>query len=205
MGTSTEHWDGVYTRLDETQVSWFLDTPTSSLELLDAAGVGPQHSVVDVGAGAARLVDALLQRGFTDLTALDVSDAGLARARRRLGPAAAQVRWEVADLLDWTPGRSFEVWHDRAVFHFLVDPDDRARYREVLTSALAPGALVVVGTFAQDGPQRCSDLPVARYDADGLAEALGDGLEVLDTRREEHRTPWDAVQTFTWLTLRRRS
>lgn len=198
-------WDAVYTRLDETQVSWFEPEPTCSLEMLDAVGAKPAHPVIDVGAGASRLVDALLARGYADVTALDVSDDGLAVTRQRLGAAADRVHWIVTDLLAWTPQRRFEVWHDRAVFHFLTDPDDQARYRDLLDTALAPDARVVIGTFAEDGPQHCSGLPTARYSTTDLARTLGDRFEVITTRREPHRTPSGAVQPFTWLALRRRA
>ncbi|WP_300011281.1 class I SAM-dependent methyltransferase [Pseudonocardia sp.] len=197
--TAAQHWAEVYTRRGDTQVSWFTADPACSLELIGAAD--PRLPAVDIGAGASRLVDALLDRGFTDLTALDVSDDGLAHSRARLGAAADRVHWVVTDVLDWAPDRRFGLWHDRAVFHFLTDPADRQRYRDLLRVALAPGALVVVGTFAADGPEYCSGLPTARYSPDELAAALGD-LEVVERRREEHRTPAGGVQPFTWLALR---
>lgn len=196
------HWAEVYTRRGDTQVSWYSPDPGVSLELIDAGAADPRLPAVDVGAGASRLVDALLQRGFADLTALDVSDDGLAHIRERLGPAATAVRWTVTDLLDWEPDRRFGLWHDRAVFHFLTHPADRDRYRDLLAAALAPGALVVVGTFAADGPDFCSGLPTARYAPDELAAELGAGLAVVARRREEHRTPGGGVQAFTWLALR---
>ncbi len=199
-----EHWAQVYGRRGDTQVSWFAAEPAQSLALLDACGVDPRMPAIDVGAGAARMVDALLTRGFADVTALDVADDGLSYARERLGAAAGQVRWVVTDLLDWVPDRRFGFWHDRAVFHFLTDPADRRRYRELLAAALAPGALVVIGTFAADGPPSCSGLPTARYSPGELAAELGDGLRVVAARREEHRTPTGAVQPFTWLALERR-
>lgn len=199
-----QHWADVYTSRGATQVSWYQAAPTQALELIDStAGLNPELPAVDVGAGASRLVDALLARGFTDLTALDVSDDGLAHSRARLGTDAQRVRWTVVDVLDWAPDRRFGLWHDRAVFHFLTDPADRARYRELLETALAPGALVVIGTFAVDGPESCSGLPTVRYRPDELAAALGPGLRVVAERREEHVTPWGAVQPFTWVALRR--
>lgn len=203
----SQHWAEVYTRRGDTLVSWYAPEPGMSLELIDAGAADPRLPAVDVGAGASRLVDALLVRGFADVTALDVSDDGLAHARSRLdvagmGAAAAGVHWTVTDLLDWRPDRRFGLWHDRAVFHFLTDPADRARYRDLLTEALAPGGLVVVGTFADDGPESCSGLPTARYGPEELAVELGDGLTVLAQRREEHRTPAGGSQMFTWLALR---
>lgn len=197
-----QHWAEVYTRRGDTQVSWYAPEPKVSLELIDAGAADPRLPAVDVGAGASRLVDALLERGFADVTALDVSDDGLAHARARLGAAASGVDWVVTDLLDWRPDRRVGLWHDRAVFHFLTDPADRAHYRDLLAAALAPGALVVVGTFAADGPESCSGLPTARYGPDELAAELGAGLTVLAQRREEHRTPAGGSQMFTWLALR---
>jgi SAM-dependent methyltransferase len=202
-GERAGHWDAVYGRSAEDAVSWFESEPRFSLELLDLLGVELTDPVIDVGAGASRLVDALLGRGFSDVTVLDVSDVGLAKARRRLGDRAERVRWVVADLLSWQPARRYRVWHDRAVFHFLTDPADQARYRELLGAALAPGAAVVVGTFAVDGPDHCSGLPTARYSPQQLSRVLGAGIEPVMSRRELHRTPWDAVQAFTWLAARR--
>lgn len=199
-----QHWAEVYTRRGDTQVSWYTAEPSPAHALIDAAaGLDPGLPAVDVGAGASRFVDALLARGFTDVTALDVSDDGLAHSRARLGAAAQRVRWTVVDVLDWVPDRRFGLWHDRALFHFLTEERDRARYRDLLESALAPDALVVVGTFAADGPEQCSGLPTSRYGPAELAAALGSGLRVVAHRREEHVTPAGGVQPFTWLALRR--
>jgi hypothetical protein len=198
------HWDAVYGRSDESTVSWFEPEPAMSLELLDLVGADADDAVIDVGAGASLLVDALLARRFTDVTLLDVSEVGLAQARRRLGEAARRVQWLVSDLVSWRPARRYRIWHDRAVFHFLTEPADQARYRELLDAALVPGAGAVVGTFAADGPDQCSGLPTARYSPETLAAALGSSIEPLASRREIHRTPWGAIQPFTWLAGRRR-
>jgi hypothetical protein len=203
-GERARHWDAVYGSSAEDTVSWFEFEPTLSLELLDFVGAAPTDPIIDVGAGASRLVDALLGRGFSDVTVLDVSDVGLAKARRRLGHRAEQVHWVVADLLSWQPPRRYRVWHDRAVFHFLTAPMDQVRYRELLAAALAPGAAVVVGTFASDGPDHCSGLPTARYSPEQLSTALGTGIVPVASRRELHRTPSGAVQPFTWLAARHR-
>lgn len=203
-GERAAHWSETYTRRGDTQVSWFSAEPASSLTMIDAGDPDRTQPAIDVGAGASRLVDALLDRGFDEVTVLDVADDGLAHTRERLGVRTDRLRCVVSDVLDWVPDRRFGLWHDRAVFHFLIDPADRQRYRDVLASALAPGALVVIGTFAEDGPESCSGLPTARYSAAGLGAEFGDGFEVVAQRREEHCTPWGTVQPFTWLALRRR-
>jgi hypothetical protein len=195
----------VYGRSAEDAVSWFEPEPTLSLELLDLIKAVPAEPIIDVGAGASRLVDALLGRGFSDVTVLDVSDVGLSKARRHLGQRAEQVHWEVADLLSWQPTRRYRMWHDRAVFHFLTDPADQVRYRELLGAALEPGAAVVVGTFAADGPDHCSGLPTARYSPEQLRRVLGTGIVPVASRRKLHRTPSGVVQPFTWLAARRSS
>lgn len=203
-GARAGHWDAVYGQLEEHAVSWFEPEPAMSLEMFDRLGASSSGAVVDVGGGASRLVDALLARGFSDVTVLDVSDVGLAKARQRLGDRARQVQWVVADLLSWEPPRRYRIWHDRAVFHFLNDPADQARYRQLLDAALVPGAGIVIGTFAADGPDHCSGLRTARYSPEQLSTVLGTSIEPVSSRRELHRTPFGAVQPFTWLAARRR-
>jgi 2-polyprenyl-3-methyl-5-hydroxy-6-metoxy-1,4-benzoquinol methylase len=160
------------------------------------------RSVVDVGGGASLLVDRLLEQGVTDVTVVDIAAWALQVSRDRLGPAGASVRWLVRDVVTWRPERTFDVWHDRAVFHFLVDPADRAAYRRTMYAALAPTGSVVIGTFADDGPSHCSGLPVACYSPEQLAAEFPD-LRVVGTQREEHHTPTGGVQPFTWLVLSR--
>jgi SAM-dependent methyltransferase len=172
--------------------------------VIDLTGIGPDEAVLDVGGGAAPLAGALLARGFADLTVLDLSVVALQASRARLGPAGARIRWVQADVLDWIPDRSYGLWHDRALFHFLVDAEDRERYVTTARSAIRPGGHAVVGTFAGDGPATCSGLPVARYSAHALADSFGAGFALVDFRRQEHRTPGGSVQFFTWVAMRRR-
>ena len=193
-----EHWDTAYSTRGVEGVSWYQAVPAVSLELVEALGTPRDASVIDVGAGASFLVDELVARGFTDLTVVDLSTSALEAARRRL-PADAPVRWVVADVLEWEPDRLYDLWHDRAVFHFLVAAFDRERYVATLRRAVAPDGKVIVGTFAEDGPEMCSGLPVSRYSAADLSAELGDALDVLETRRERHVTPRGAVQPFTWV------
>lgn len=199
----SEHWDAVYDSKGPDQVSWFQTEPAVSLQLIEGLGLDPGDPVVDVGGGASTLVDRLLERGHTDLTVLDVSDHALDLARHRLGEQAARVRWETADVLGWSPPRCFALWHDRAVFHFLTDPTDRDRYRRRAAVGIRPGGHLIVATFAADGPEACSGLPVARYAPDELGAAFGDGFTIVATRREHHHTPTGAHQPFTWLLARR--
>ncbi|MEV0273660.1 class I SAM-dependent methyltransferase [Hamadaea sp. NPDC050747] len=200
---TAQHWRRTYDTKGVDEVSWYQTDPAVSLRLLTAAGLSPASRVLDVGGGASVLADRLLDAGIGDVTVLDIADSALSAARTRLGERAGAVTWLVRDVLAWNPEPRYDLWHDRAVFHFLTDPADRDRYRRVLAAGLAPGGHVVIGTFAADGPQSCSGLPVARYDADQLA-AQFPGFEPIESAREEHHTPWDSVQPFTWLVLRRR-
>lgn len=198
-----DHWENVYTSKGENQVSWFQETPALSLELLRLAGAEPGSGIIDVGGGASRLVDALVSQGFEDVTVLDLSAAALASAQARMGDTATRVTWIAADVTAWEPLRSYDVWHDRAAFHFLTEPGDQAAYVARLRRALRPGGHAIIGTFAPDGPERCSGLLVSRYDQSSLATTLGTGFEVIDTRRHEHVTPWGATQKFQFTTFRR--
>jgi trans-aconitate methyltransferase len=176
--------------------------PAVSLELIDRAGLGPRARVVDIGAGASRLVDCLLERGYRDITVLDLSAAALAQSRARVGDADG-VTWVVADVLTWQPAGPYDLWHDRAAFHFLTEADDRRAYVATLRKALRPGGHAVIGTFAPDGPERCSGLPVMRHDADSLQRELGSGFAVVDALRHEHRTPAGNPQMFQFALFRR--
>lgn len=195
------HWDKAYTEKSETQLSWFQDVPARSLAMIAAAS--SHGALIDVGGGASRLVDALLEAGRTDITVLDISQAALDHARARLGPRAAQVHWICADITQWRPERVWDVWHDRAVFHFLTQPEAQDAYIAALTAATRPGAAVILSTFAPDGPERCSGLPVQRYSAAGLAARLGAGFALTDQAAERHVTPWGSIQSFTYAAFRR--
>lgn len=192
------HWDAAYTARGVQGASWYQAEASFSLELIDALGVTPDAAVVDVGGGASVFAERLAARGFRDVSVLDVSAEALAEARRRAGEGAP-IRWLREDLLTWRPERLFDVWHDRAVFHFLVAPADRDRYLATLRAALQPGGAVLLATFAADGPEKCSGLPTARYAASELAAVLGPEFELVEARREEHVTPAGAVQPFTWI------
>jgi SAM-dependent methyltransferase len=188
------HWENVYTTKDEKAVSWFQERPDISLNLIRATGVDASASIIDIGGGASRLIDVLIGEGFKATTVLDLSEKALATSKARLGARAAHVQWVVADITTWEPSQTYDVWHDRAALHFLTDPKDRAAYAERVTKAVRPGGHVIIGTFAPDGPERCSGLPVVRHDARTLGELLGPSFELVESKRHEHKTPGGVIQ-----------
>ena len=205
MSDRTTHWQNVYATQGEAEVSWYQDSPTISLDLIRAAAPDRDAAIIDIGGGASRLVDALLQHGYRDVAVLDLSANALDAAKTRLGDAASRADWIVADATTWRPPKTYQVWHDRAAFHFLTDPADRAAYIARLRSALAPGGHVIIATFAPDGPEKCSGLPVQRHDSASLLAELGPEFTLIETRRETHHTPWDSTQAFQFSRFRRRS
>jgi hypothetical protein len=198
-----DHWDTAYRDRGEAGVSWYQPTANVSLDLIDRLAIPSDAGVIDIGGGASPLVDGLIARGFSDLTVLDVSTRALETVRLRLG-AGASVVLVRADLLEWKPQRRYDLWHDRAVFHFLVAEHDRGTYLRFLRSSLVNGGTVILATFAADGPEYCSGLPVSRYGPDELARALGGDFVILDAEREEHVTPGGVIQPFTWVAARLR-
>ena len=199
------HWENVYQTKGERDVSWFQETPRLSLEFIQSAGLKSDAPIIDIGGGASRLVDALLDAGFENITVLDISEKALAKSKSRLGTRGARVRWVVSDVTSWEPIETYVVWHDRAAFHFLTDPNDRAAYVERLLCAVRPGGHVIIGTFALDGPEKCSGLPVVRYDAASLARSSGTHSIFLDSRNDGHQTPMGAIQRFQFSCFRRLS
>lgn len=197
------HWRKVYREAGADAVSWYEAEPRASLEALGRAGVSGARSLVDVGGGASRLVDQLMDRGWSDLTVVDIASEALAVSRERLGDRASGVTWMAADVSQWKPSRSFQIWHDRAVFHFMTEPEQRAGYRTALRLGTSQGSLVVIATFALTGPERCSGLPVRRYDARTLAAEFSDHFELIDSWQDDHVTPNGRVQPFLWSVLKR--
>ncbi|HTV52296.1 MAG TPA: class I SAM-dependent methyltransferase [Steroidobacteraceae bacterium] len=200
-----EHWESLYRRKRGPTVSWYRAHLDLSLAWIEKAGLQRQDPIIDVGGGASTLVDDLIARGHTRLTVLDVSEAALAQARARLGERAAGVHWLCADMTRaMLPRAHFRLWHDRAAFHFLTEPEDRRRYCSQASEALAPGGRLILASFAPDGPERCSGRPVRRYDTVALAQELGADFEALEDARELHVTPAGAMQAFSYVCLRRR-
>lgn len=197
------HWDNAYQSKGEAGVSWFQARPAISLELIQQCGAAPATRIIDIGGGASRLVDALLEEGMRDIAVLDLSAAAFDAAKARLGEAAASVDWIVADVTEWQPSRTYDIWHDRAAFHFLTATADRDAYIERLHAAVAPGGHAIIATFAEDGPERCSGLPVMRYDPAALAQIIGPSFTLVDQRHHVHTTPWGSTQAFQFSVLNR--
>jgi len=199
-----EHWDKVYETKATDSVSWFQEHADQSLRLIRGTGVPLSASIIDVGGGASTLVDDLLDAGFQSLTVLDLSGTALKAAQHRLGPKAQSVRWLEANITDaQLPAHGYDVWHDRAVFHFLTSPEDRHAYVEKVLRAVKPGGHVIVATFAEDGPTQCSGLPVMRYSAGELHSEFGSPFTLLKHEKEEHRTPTGTVQAFVYCYCRK--
>lgn len=202
--TTREHWDQAYASKAPEEVSWYRAHLEHSLAVVERAVPDRAAAIVDVGGGASTLVDDLLARGYSNVTVLDISPRALEHAKARLGTAATSVRWVTGDIttLD-LPGGAFAFWHDRAVFHFLREEGDRARYLANLRRSVVDGGHVLIGTFGPEGPERCSGLDVVRYNVEALCAQLGDGFQEVDRRTEAHVTPAGRTQQFVYCHARR--
>lgn len=201
---SKEHWEAVYTSKSSERVSWFQTHAKLSLQLINETGVLADASIIDVGGGASTLVDDLLDSGFSNITVLDVSATALAAAQQRLGSRAQAVQWMEVNITELQlPQDAYDVWHDRAVFHFLISTQERHAYVGQVLRSVRPGGHVIVATFAEDGPTQCSGLPVARYSAEELHAEFGARFTLLRHVKEDHHTPSGALQRFVYCYFRK--
>ena len=198
------HWDSVYSTKGERDVSWFETSPAVSLQLIQAAGLTTDSCVIDIGGGESRVIDALVARGIHCVGVLDIAREALVRAQNRLGERAADVAWILADVTGMWSWKDVDIWHDRAVFHFLTERRERETYKQRLAEHLKPGGTAIVATFAPDGPEKCSGLPVVRYSAESLAAELGGGFTLIESRPHVHTTPWGTTQAFQYSRLKKR-
>ena len=197
------HWENVYATKGENEVSWFQESPAQSVELIAELGANLDTAIIDIGGGASRLVDSLVTKGFRAVTVLDLSEAALKTAQARLGQCATPVRWLVADATTWEPSQKYDVWHDRAAFHFLTEEKDRTAYVARLRRALKVEGHAIIATFALEGPENCSGFPVVRYDPASLGQTLGPEFKLVNTLQHEHATPWGSQQVFQFSVFRR--
>lgn len=199
----SDHWNKVYRKKSETELSWHQDDPAVALNIMKKVGLAAGSAFIDIGAGKSRIIERLLDLGLSDLSALDLSENALASTRVRLGDRGKTVRWIVDDVTRWEPTRTYDIWHDRAVFHFLVNREDRISYIERLNRSVSSGGHAIIATFATDGPEQCSGLPVARYSPDSLAETLGAAFLLLTHQFYLHHTPWGVEQSFQYSLFRK--
>lgn len=201
------HWNNIYATKPVNGVSWYQDIPEKSLQLIHQfMPVEKQPAVIDVGGGASRLVDALWAEGYQSLTVLDIAATALAQSQARLGPASEHIAWLVADVTDTVlPHEAYDLWHDRAVFHFLVQPEEQAKYVQLVGKALKPGGVLVMSTFAPDGPEKCSNLTVRRYDCDEVWRIPGPTFKLLLSDREIHQTPFQTQQAFSYCVFQKQN
>lgn len=192
------HWEQIYATRSPELVSWYQAFPDVSLALIEAAEIEHNAPVIDVGGGASMLVDHLLGLGYSDVSVLDISGAALEHSQRRLGKRAEQVQWIESDIAALASQRRYALWHDRALFHFLTEAGSRRRYIEVLRAHLAPGAKLIIASFAPEGPDKCSGLFIQKYSAEKLMKELGKDFELLEERREDHATPGGTTQIFNY-------
>jgi 2-polyprenyl-3-methyl-5-hydroxy-6-metoxy-1,4-benzoquinol methylase len=198
------HWERIYHTVAPTELSWYQERPRLSLELIQSTGAPKAAQIIDVGGGASTLVDELLAEGYQHVTVLDLSGTALERAQERLGARAAAVTWVAADITTVElPPDCYDVWHDRAVFQFLTQPEERRRYVETMRHAVKSDGYMIMATFAFEGPTRCSGLDVVRYSPASLANELGTEFELMKSARELHRTPLGVEQAFQYCSFRK--
>jgi SAM-dependent methyltransferase len=201
--STKDHWERIYGKKRPDEVSWYQENPKTSFGLIHSLHLPMSARIIDVGGGDSMLVDALLAEGFQNITVLDISGAAIARAKERLGDRAGIVQWVVNDIAEYVPEGHFDLWHDRATYHFLNDAEMVGRYVATATQAIREGGFGIVATFSTSGPRSCSGLPVHQYDEETLPAAFGKGFEKIGCVREDHITPAGAKQNFLFCTLRR--
>jgi len=207
LASSAAHWEAVYSAKQDSELSWLQAAPSQSLAMIRTLSPLPQR-IVDAGGGQSSLAAELLRMpGFeeADITVVDLSPSAVSRAKARAGALAGRIRWIVGDAIAADAVGAVDLWHDRALFHFLADAGDRTRYAARISRAVVPGGHLVIGAFAPDGPERCSGLPVMRHDGASIAAAFAADFELIGETREEHLTPWGKPQRFAWAVLRRKA
>ena len=202
---SKHHWEKVYQEKEPTQASWYQIDPVLSLDLIALTGVGRMERIIDIGGGASVLVDKLLNKGFKDVTVLDISAKAIQYARERLGKPAEEVTWIEEDITQFNPSHQYDLWHDRAVFHFLTNPLDRKKYIEVMQDAVKSKGYAIIATFALEGPPKCSGLNVERYNPKKLIQEVGIFFELIKSVEETHRTPWQSEQKFVYCVFKKQA
>jgi ubiquinone/menaquinone biosynthesis C-methylase UbiE len=197
------HWEKVYSTKQLNEVSWYQPNPEVSLRFIQELGIPHEASVIDIGGGDSLLADHLLEAGFTDITVLDISEAAIERAKKRLGPKADEVKWIVSDITEFKPQRVYDFWHDRATFHFLTTETDVQTYLRISQSAISPGGKLLIGTFAENGPEKCSGLPVKQYSEESMSATIRRWFEKIKCIHTDHLTPFNTIQHFLFCSFKK--
>lgn len=197
------HWEKVYSTKQLNEVSWYQPNPSVSLDFIKELGIPKEASVIDIGGGDSLLVDYLLQAGYTDITVLDISEAAIERAKKRLGVKANLVTWIVSDIMEFNPVRSYEFWHDRATFHFLTTENDIQSYLLISQKAIKPGGKLLIGTFDENGPEKCSGLPVKQYSEESMSTTIRRWFEKIKCIHTDHLTPFNTIQHFLFCSFKK--
>ena len=192
------HWEGIYSDKSPLEVSWFQKQPVLSLQLIHNTGLTTEAAIIDIGGGASVLVDHLVEQGYKHLAVLDISGTALSHAKQRLGPTAEQIEWFETDVTRFQAPHQYDIWHDRAVFHFLTNASDRTQYVETLKQTLKPGGNLILAAFAIGGPTKCSGLDIVQYDVEKLMAELGGGFTLVEETSETHVTPTEQEQQFAY-------
>lgn len=199
------HWEKVYKKKTSNELSWYQDCPEVSLRLITSTRLGAECNIIDVGGGTSKLADFLLQQGYKNLTVLDISGSSIKKSRLRLGNKASKIKWIEADITNFNLEEKYDIWHDRAVFHFLTDSQDRKKYISALRRALKPDGHVIIATFSLSGPQKCSGLKIVRYSPESLHDELGNNFQMIEALDEVHLTPTKVKQNFIYCRLKKKA
>lgn len=198
-----KHWENIYQTKEFPEVSWFQPTPETSLDLIAKAGVLKNAKIIDIGGGDSFLVDNLLDLGYTDLSVLDISSSALDRAKKRLGERAKLVKWIVSDVTKFKPGEKYEIWHDRAAFHFLTKEDEIAEYVKVANNSVSQSGHLIIGTFSDKGPEKCSGIPIKQYTENSLERIFSNTFKKRISFMIEHITPFNTIQSFIFCSFKK--
>lgn len=201
----TNHWNNIYSTKGLTEVSWYQANPELSLDLIEKAGISKDSKIIDIGGGDGLFVDKLLDLGYTDITVLDISEKAIQRAKDRLAERATKVNWIVSDVIDFVPHRKYDLWHDRAAFHFLNDSNEINKYSQLAADALSPGATLILATFSTKGPKKCSGIDIQQYDEASLRSLFESSFAERHFILRDHKTPFDTLQNFLFAVFERRS
>ena len=205
MDNRKSHWENIYQTKDISTVSWYQPTPTTSLDLIAELGLNKDSAIIDIGGGDSFLPDFLLKLGYTNISVLDISEKALENAKSRLGEDAKKIKWIVSDIIKFSPIEKYDLWHDRAAFHFLTEEKEINEYVELVSRALKAKANLIMGTFSENGPTKCSGIDIKQYSKSELTHLFSANFEKLHCENVNHITPSGAVQNFTFCTFRRRA